>query len=496
MRVIYFDIDSLRADHLGCYGYCRATSPNIDRVAREGMCFDRLYASDSPCVPSRATFMTGKFGIHHGAVTHWGPGSEFRYPGLGHTHREEDPVFPRLLHRHGIRTVTFSSFADRHQAWWYAAGWKEHHAHTLKGGGESAAEVNAAVLPWLKANGKQDNWFLHVQYWDPHRPYHRVSEEQLRAMSVQPMPPWPDEAAIATHQRTTGPFSAVLPFSRVVPKSPFPAMPDRVATLEDARHFISGYDAAVRSTDDHVGQILDLLAELGLWEETAVVVSADHGEALGEQGVYGDHCCASECVHRLPAVVRWPGVAAPGARSGAMAFNADLQATLVDLLGLPVPQGWDGRSLAPAVRGEALEGRPHLVWSHALYSCQRVVRTPRWQYVRTYHPGLFAFPPSRLYDMDADPHETRDVAAENPGVVCEHERLLEDWRREMLKDGEEDPMRKVIETGPWKYVKPGPWLETLREAGREDLAAALLRRLREGGFRADEAGPAPNGKSV
>jgi hypothetical protein len=111
----------------------------------------------------------------------------FRYPGLGHSHFAEDPVFPRLLTKHGIHTVSFSSFADRHQAWWFMAGWREFHAHTLKGGGETAAKVNAAVLPRLKANGRKDNWFLHVQYWDPHRNY-KVGRERMRRFYDPPMP--------------------------------------------------------------------------------------------------------------------------------------------------------------------------------------------------------------------------------------------------------------------------------------------------------------------
>jgi len=481
MRVIYFDIDSLRPDHLGCYGYTRNTSPNIDRVAGEGIRFNRLYASDSPCVPSRATFLSGKFGVHHGAVTHWGPGSEFRYPGHGHSHHEEDPVFPRLLTKHGIHTASFSSFADRHQAWWFMAGWREFHAHTLKGGGETADEVNAAVLPWLKANARKDNWFLHVQYWDPHRPY-KVSDEQMRKFYDQPMPPWPDAAAVEEHQESTGPFSAKFLFPGWTGKSPFPAMPDRIANLDDLRHFISGYDASIHYMDERIGQVLNTLVDLNVWDDTAIIISADHAEAMGEHGVYGDHCCASESVHRLPAIVRWPGVATKGATNDAMVYNADLMATLVELLGIPVPPRWDGRSFADAVRGKPFTGRSHLVWSHALYSCQRVVRTPRWQLVRTYHPGAFRFPPVQLFDMQSDPYETRNVAEQNPEIVKEHEQLLTQWEKEMLgsADAKDDPMQKVIETGPWKYVTLAGWLDILTREGRSDLAEAIQKRLGTG----------------
>src|SRR5688500_7628519 len=72
MRVLYLDIDSLRSDHLGCYGYHRATSPNIDRLAADGIRFDRCHASDTPCLPSRPAFISGRFGVHTGVVSHGG----------------------------------------------------------------------------------------------------------------------------------------------------------------------------------------------------------------------------------------------------------------------------------------------------------------------------------------------------------------------------------------------------------------------------------------
>ena len=81
MRILYLDLDSLRPDHLGCYGYHRDTSPNIDRIAREGVTFTECYCSDSPCLPSRTALMSGRFGIHTGAVTHGGTAADFRLEG-------------------------------------------------------------------------------------------------------------------------------------------------------------------------------------------------------------------------------------------------------------------------------------------------------------------------------------------------------------------------------------------------------------------------------
>ncbi|MBL7224144.1 MAG: sulfatase-like hydrolase/transferase, partial [Candidatus Brocadiae bacterium] len=159
----------MRPDHFSGLGYHRCTTPNLDEIIRSGLTFNRCFASDAPCMPSRAALFSGRFGVHNGVATHWGPGSEFRY-----THKP--PMFMRHLHANGCRTVSFSSFADRHQAWWFAAGWRELHTFTLKGGGENADEVNAVALPWLEQNGEEDDYFLHLHYWDPHRAYKMPTE--------------------------------------------------------------------------------------------------------------------------------------------------------------------------------------------------------------------------------------------------------------------------------------------------------------------------------
>ena len=127
MRLLYLDIDSLRPDHLGCYGYPRATSPHIDRLAEQAIRFDNVYASDVPCLPSRAAMFTGRFGIHTGVINHGGAQAELWHEGrergfgsvLGRT------SFVRGLRDLGLYTATVSSFAERHAAFFFYAGFNE-----------------------------------------------------------------------------------------------------------------------------------------------------------------------------------------------------------------------------------------------------------------------------------------------------------------------------------------------------------------------------------
>ena len=116
MRILYFDIDSLRADHLGCYGYHRATSPCIDSMAADGVQFNGCHVSDAPCLPSRTALFSGLFGIHNGVVNHGGTASEMFNEGVRRDFISQhgQANWMRCLHDQGLRTATISSFGERH----------------------------------------------------------------------------------------------------------------------------------------------------------------------------------------------------------------------------------------------------------------------------------------------------------------------------------------------------------------------------------------------
>ncbi|SED96688.1 sulfatase family protein [Ruania alba] len=483
MRIIYLDIDSLRPDHLGAYGYPRPTSPNLDALAARSVVMGQAFGSSSPCVPSRACTLTGQFAIRHGALTHWGPGGTLRFPGHAHDYDPHRPMLTRLLREHGYETVSFSSFLDRHQAFWFGAGWSQMHTHTLKQGDENADEVNGAVIDWLRANIQDTpDLFLHLQYWDPHRNY-TMPTAWLERTGPPHLPSWLTEDEVDRHRGMWGPFTPrhLFPF-RTDAASPVPAMPGQITSLDDAAQFINGYDAAVAFLDDQLGQLFAVLDELGVLEETAVVVTADHGEALGEEGVYGDHTSAAEVVHHVPMIVHWPGVE-PG-RSDALVYQLDMAATVCEMLGIAVPGGWDSRSFASALRQPGgAAGRDRLVWDHGLYSAQRVVRTREWLYRRSYHPGLYAAEDVGLFAVD-DRAQLRNMANEQPDVVAELAAHLEDWRTAHLaRSGAPDPMDEILGTGgPFRYIQPGPWARYLRETGSSQEADRMERVIAETGL--------------
>ena len=447
MRIIYFDIDCLRPDHLGCYGYARPTSPTIDAIAEQGMIFNHFYCANSPCLPSRTAWASGRFGVRNGVCSNHGAGARFYIRTRNYVGPQEDcEMLTRHLRANGYDTYSFSNFADRHNALWFMYGWTGYHTPNLKGGGEMAWEVNEPVIEWLQHNASRENYLLHINYWDVHRVYKMADSWGDRFKDVPVPQDWPDEETIQAHQAIDGPFTARRQFRDG--KSPYSLMPDAVTSRQEFEHMVTGYDVAIAYTDHHLKLVLDELDRQGVLDDAVIIISGDHGDAFGEHGIYSDHVCADECIHRIPLIVRWPGITAPNTTCDSLLYNVDLGATLCDAIGAPVPEDWDGESFWPNLRGDSGLERDYLVWDHGLYTVQRAVRTRRHLMVRTYDNfGYNCFQPLELYDMIADPFQTTNIAEQQPEVVDRCSRYMLDWLQEQRDKGYciEDPLVAILE---------------------------------------------------
>jgi arylsulfatase A-like enzyme len=261
-------------------------------------------------------------------------------------------------------------------------------------------------------------------------------------------------------------------------------MPDAIESRADFEKLVNGYDGEILYWDHHFGRLLGALDDLGILEETAIIVSADHGESMGENGSYAEHQLANEPTHRVPLIVRWPGlterVEPHRRRCDALLYNLDLGCTLCELLDLPVPEGWHGESFVAAVRGEPVEGRSHLILSHGAHSYQRAVRTRDHLYVRTLHPGCFRAEWEQLFNVTDDPSLTRNVLSESSEVADRAKALLGDWWHEHagVPGAFPDPMQTTLDVGPTFQFKPADYIEHLRHTGRKHFAVDLEERLR------------------
>ncbi len=463
MRILYIDIDSLRPDHLGCYGYHRNTSPTLDQIASEGVVFERCYTPDAPCLPSRTAFYSGRFGIHTGVVGHGGTAAQPKIEGPLRDFRDvfDNQGLARQLQKLGLHTAMISPFGQRHAAWHFYAGFNEIH-NTGEGGMESAETVQPIVDKWMADNAAKDNWYLHLNYWDPHTPY-RVPVDIANPFEKEPLPAWLDNDELITrHNKIVGPHTSLeigMYNDKVSPE--YPRHPGKVTDRASMRRMIDGYDMAVRYVDDQIAKIVDALKKAGVYDDTAIIISADHGENLGELGIYGDHGTADDTTCRVPMIIKYPG-GAEGVRNTQFHYNLDLAPTLMELLGGEKQPLWDGESYADAIaRGKDI-GRDEVVFSQCAHICQRSVRWGKWLYMRTYHDGFRLFPQEMLYDLETDPHEQNNLAESHPEICREGLWRLSRWHdAQMQKMAVEsndtvDPLWTVIREGGPYYARLAP----------------------------------------
>jgi choline-sulfatase len=480
MRVLYLDLDTLRADHLGCYGYHRNTSPNIDRIASQGVRFENYYCSDAPCLPSRTAMMSGRFGIHTGAVGHGGTAADMRLEGCqrGFQSSLDRECLPAVFRREGMRTVLVSPFAERHSAFNFYAGFTEMY-NTGKCGMESAEEVSPTALDWIKRNAKEDNWYMHVNYWDPHTPY-RAPEDFGDPFKDDPLPAWLTQDVLEQHQSHVGPHSAheIMMFHGT-PDPKYPRHPGTLHDMVSLRKMIDGYDCGIKYMDEHIGRLFDELEQQGVLDEIMIIISADHGENLGELGIYGEHATADRPTCRIPMIIRRPD-GKPGV-DNRLRYNIDLAPTMAEIFGQEKQPRWDGVSFADALDGDyGSAGREYIVISQCAHVCQRSVVMRDWLYIRTYHDGYHLFPGEMLFNTKDDPYEQENLAEARPDICGRAARCLEEWHADMMNtmDCPVDPLNTVLSEGGPFHARGHlrEYVERLEKTGRGWAVSQLKNR--------------------
>ncbi len=443
-----------------------------------------------PCLPSRTALFSGRFGIHTGVVNHGGVAADIRPQGKVREegNRDEYRTWMTALRQEGYHTAFISPFPQRHAAWHVLDGFNEW--HDTKGSGNERADV---VYPyaeqWLEGHADEDDWYLHVNFWDPHTDYD-TPEEYGNPFENEPAPEWLTDDLIEEHRRSYGPHSAQDlhhdHMTGVAFDSP-PRTPDEIRDREDFERWIDGYDVGIRYADEYVGKLLDLLEEKGIRDETLIIISADHGENQGELNVYGDHQLADEWTCRIPLIVAGPEIE-PGIDDG-LHYNLDLPPTITELINGDVPTGWDGRSFATSLINGDDVGREVLVFSQGTWTCQRAVRWDDWLLLQTYHDGWREIEPLALFDLAEDPHETTNLAESEPAVVERGLSLLQRWHTDRMIEnatGEAggipetprelaDPLLEVIREGLPYYQRGSreEYADRLDETGRDEHARTV-----------------------
>ena len=449
-NVLFIAVDDLNND-LGSYGHALVQSPHIDRLAAQGMRFDRAYCQYPVCNPSRSSFLTGlypeqtgvlsnqdSFRVHipevatlpqwfkqHGYFTarvgklfHYGVPSQIGTDGMDDARSWHQVVNPRGIDREvhdRIHTLTPGQFGGT-LSWLSLDEAEGDHTDAL--GASAAIELLERHHP---AQTGQP-FFLAVGFYRPHTPY--VAPRQYFDLypldQIEPVLERPDD-------RDDIPVAALADRPK-----------QRALTVEQRREIIQAYYASISFMDAQVGRLLDALERLDLADQTIIVFVSDHGYHLGHHGLWqkGD---LFEGSVRVPLIVALPVPRHAGTATEALVELVDLYPTLVELSGLPQPEHLAGRSLKPILEDPAHPGKPAALtvarsrarWTRPDMPNRTIlghtIRTPRFRYTE-WADGEAG---TELYDYDADPQEYTNLAEmpEHAETVARLKHLLDAKKR-------------------------------------------------------------------
>jgi arylsulfatase A-like enzyme len=389
--VLLLTIDTLRADHLGVYGYTRNTSRHIDALAREGTVFDYAYTYWPKTRGSFVAMLTGRRDSQTGySKTH---------PVL----LDFNPTLASVLKGAGYATAAIVDNGNVASAHGYHKGfdtyretWREKDLATEM---DRTRAITEGGIRFLNDAPRDKPFLLWLHYVNPHAPY---------------TPPAPYDAAFVDDEARAGArLPVVTGFHGGIPKQWAVPGQDRLG------YYVAQYDGEIAVADEQVGRVLDALRASGHRERTVVVLTSDHGESLGEHGYYFDH---GEDLFdpslRVPLIVSVPGVG--GRRSQALASTLDLVPTILDAVKVSYPPDLAGRSVLGAVRGGDTG------WDRLFARNDRnLTGTFDRRYKAVATPAERGQPRLALYDRSADPGETRDLARTQGDALKEQRQALD-----------------------------------------------------------------------
>ncbi len=370
-HVLVYLIDCLRADHVGAYGYARPTTPHLDALARDGVVFEQAWSCASWTKPSVGCLLTGLSGLRHGART-LDDSLDPRVTTLAEAFDRAGYASAAFVDNPFVSSRAFGLTRGFEQVRQVVAAPTRRNINSLEG---DALKLQRALAPWLVAHAGT-RFLLYAHSIDLHAEY-------------RPRPP----------------FTRLFTQPGVTPRD------------------VDLYDAELRANDEAFGKLLALLKQLGLYESTLIVVTADHGEEFGEQGAWRHGHTLNQGLLHVPLIVKLAGRAPAARRVTTPVSSVDLLPTLLDLAGLPLPAGVEGHSLRDLLEGRAAEARTIFAEQLSPKEVLYAARDERYKAVQQLLPRLMR----RLIDLRHDPHEMVDLSASPPVGARVLLRRLDAW---------------------------------------------------------------------
>ena len=454
-NILFIMSDDHALEGIAAYGSwlkdCLHT-PNIDRLAGEGMRFDNVCCNNSICSPSRASILTGQYSHKNGV------------PGLGGTISEDSPWVSAQLQRVGYQTCIVGKYhlggapkgfddywITRGQGSWYdpkfyrpgmAYGRRAKSSPEQTTGYCSDVYTDVA-LDWLAGRDADRPFCLMLHFKAPHHSYEYPERwnDYLADVSV------PEPASLHEDVEKASPLLKAPYWAHMIRERAYygrhendthPPMPDNDGTDRGRasaayQHMIKKYIRCVAAVDDNVKRVLDYLDDNGLVDDTLVMYTGDQGYWLGQHGFY-DKRLILEGSLKMPLLVRYPGKIEAGSVNHDLCSNVDFAETMLDYAGARTPDSMQGRSLRPLLEGRAADD-----WRTANYYCYWGGPPPHWG-VRTGRYTLVCFPGTEeieFYDLLADPEQITNLAG-NP----EYAEPIAECRKQLAR------MQKSLDVKP------------------------------------------------
>ena len=434
--MLLISIDTVRADHIGCYGYAGALTPRLDALAASGLQFERATTSVPLTLPAHSSLMTGTFPAWHGVRDNGG-----FYLAPDHI------TLAETLRDRGFRTGGFVGSFVLDRRWGIAQGFERYFdefdlekfadAASMDMIERPGSEVVDKALEWLNVD-KDRPFFAWVHLYDPHAPY-------------EPKPPF---------------------------RGRFPRTPT------------GAYDAEIAYADLQIGRLLDALSADGRLNDTLVIAVGDHGEMLGEHGELTHGFFVYEAATHVPLIMSGPRI--PHRVISDQVRIVDVMPTIVSLLGGPIPPSVQGVSLLPLARGQRLDLVAHSESWYPRYHYG-------WSDLRTISDGRFKFiqaPRPEIYDLENDPHEERNRASDFAERVDTFSRALGSFETRIIRAGAQEGPRTIDPESEERlaalgYVSGGPSRKRLSEQPRGDPKdkIGIYQMLKEAGSASVEGHP-------
>lgn len=406
-NILLLGVDSLRADHMSCYGYSRQTTPHLDRFARQSTLFENTYSPHIPTTSAYASMLTGMdvFSTQVVALRHQG------------SLRPEVQTLPEILSAAGYHTtcVGFGGNPSSRGFDTYLEfpGWGSWNT----GRSPKAQALNDVALPELdRLASRKEPFFLFLRHMDPHSPY---------------LPPAPFERMFYHGNERDRKNPSMKPVMEFKPFCDYFAswMPPGIT---DKDYIIAQYDGAVAYMDSCIQTIFQALESHGILDNTIIALNGDHGETLYDHECWFDHHGLYEPTLHVPLIIRYPGRVPAGNRVRGYNQHKDLVPTLLDLAEISNGTDFDGRSLLPMARGEVASHDSEFYITECTWMRKHGWRTPEWKLIVALEPDFHFKPPVELYNLVEDPLENTNLAESHPDVVALLRGRMEAWivRRE------------------------------------------------------------------